>query len=82
MTVKTFAWTPDPDDRVEWNPARDVWKPAVVERITISRTGTVVRIVLDENGQPLLVGLEHLRPSPAVPAVEQAEPVEPDGGQS
>ena len=46
-----------PGDRVEWNPTGDEWKPATV---CIAREDHAI-IVLDENGQSLLVRPEHLR---------------------
>jgi len=72
-STRTHSWIPVPDDRVEWSSAEGVWKPAVVERVTISRADTVARIVLDENGRLLVAGLEHLRPSPTAPATHAAE---------
>jgi len=48
-----------PGDRVEWNPTGDEWEPATVHQAGEDHA----LIVLDENGQTLLVHPLHLRPA-------------------
>jgi len=46
-----------PGDRVEWNPTGDIWEPATVHQAAEDHA----LIVLDENGQTLLVSPRNLR---------------------
>jgi len=59
-----------PEDRVEWNPVGDEWKPATVHGVAGLGDGTIsYLIILDENGQALHVRPEHLRPAGDSPTV-------------
>lgn len=64
--VAGYSWIPVPDDRVEWKPADgSEWSAGVVERVTLTRGGVGVRVVLDADNRPVVADLKCLRPSPA-----------------
>ena len=60
-----------PEDRVEWNPVGDEWRPATVHGVAGLGDGTIsYLIILDEDGQGLHVRPEHLRPVSVSTVVE------------